>query len=931
MKINTDIKKRLAIASRILTLGTIIVTFFPWIGYLEHRYTIISFYRAVHEAGGFAAFANGDVYIYPAFVITVLPVLVALLSVIRFFLEIFRGRINWMNNTIYLIEGVYMVLLFSFYGWDPTMWNLIVSFFVLTDFMIGKFLADYNMMTKQKKALEAAHKKANQERKRRLYFPGKYSKQVHRLMLAASEENRRNRMLLSLVGAVTTSYTFSVFVLSRSLQAVHSEEALFLGNGMEASLTTAMFVAFLLDAVVMALVISRVLSGREKSDARLIKLGAREDLIRRSWTVEMAYCCLISLALGFVLGLGEVYVLLQQASKQLGSKLTISIGIVPILATAGIMILIFLFTTLWNHERMIQRRYYNLQKRGADYIPTRRLAYVLLVVGIGMAAYGGGAILQRRNYEDIKLYVLLILGLAVMLVALASLAIRRMQSRRAGNTRAYARTLWTFSFRKTMEMVLVVFAIGAMLAVPVLQCAFLSQAEKTDTKSLYPYDIVAVGYDADETYFYQIAQNSTKMIEIPMVRVTSVQGEPYSWQDVFNNSFLKVMWPQGQNIGISWSSYQRLCKLRGQEVKCSAPTGEEIVIVYQQDQTEKAHPLDYYSSRTKPFLREGQPMESYYSEERKYLYPPRTVHAQFEQNLIGMLNRGSQENLVVYADDYFEALEGAEGPNHLYLIQASGEGYENVCRILDKVAERNAADARFDREIRTYYVKSKLMADTQSERYFQRTMMNYEILMMLICLSLILLIYSGIIRQELVRKYRLLHKLGMPEKMQRSSLRQELNSIYVLSLALVAGVSAAYVAAIFGLRSVSPGVELRLLAQALPYWVLLAVVILGFWEYMYRSVMKATGGYVKAAAKVAKKWEMPDKKEKMPAMVAMTEVESMAPANAATADAASANAAAKEPVEAPSPASEVRLETESEAEDLTVDANPDTERRSSHE
>ena len=39
--------------------------------------------------------------------------------------------------------------------------------------------------------------------------------------------------------------------------------------------------------------------------------------------------------------------------------------------------------------------------------------------------------------------------------------------------------------------------------------------------------------------------------------------------------------------------------------------GKEIYIIYQQDKSTKAHPLDYLNSRKEPYLHIGQPIESY--------------------------------------------------------------------------------------------------------------------------------------------------------------------------------------------------------------------------------------------------------------------------------------------------------------------------------
>lgn len=53
--------------------------------------------------------------------------------------------------------------------------------------------------------------------------------------------------------------------------------------------------------------------------------------------------------------------------------------------------------------------------------------------------------------------------------------------------------------------------------------------------------------------------------------------------------------------------------------------GKEIYIIYQQDKSTKAHPLDYLNSRKEPYLHIGQPIESYGFLDREKIYPTRTV------------------------------------------------------------------------------------------------------------------------------------------------------------------------------------------------------------------------------------------------------------------------------------------------------------------
>ena len=173
-----------------------------------------------------------------------------------------------------------------------------------------------------------------------------------------------------------------------------------------------------------------------------------------------------------------------------------------------------------------------------------------------------------------------------------------------------------------------------------------------------------------------------------MVRVTSVEGAPYNWKDVAANKFQGVLWPQGQNIGISWTSYVTLCQRRGVSTGTNALAAGKILISYQQDCVQKTHPIDYYLFRKKPYLRIGQPLRYYVVPDREKLYPPRNVQTEVSQNIIGMLNRGDQENLVVFPNDYFYKNRKAEGPSFLYLINSKSGRYTDIENLLQRVAKK---------------------------------------------------------------------------------------------------------------------------------------------------------------------------------------------------------------------------------------------------
>ena len=138
-----------------------------------------------------------------------------------------------------------------------------------------------------------------------------------------------------------------------------------------------------------------------------------------------------------------------------------------------------------------------------------------------------------------------------------------------------------------------------MLALTILNvCAvfyFLFQvvsvtiAEKPE--SLYPYDFVCIADDGDDAIFDRIKNGyQAKIIEYPMVRVANADKTEQ------NEGVQQGKRPQGQQIGISESTYKQLKKYVDPSYKEEAMhldrNGKKIYLVHQQDRSVKAQPVE---------------------------------------------------------------------------------------------------------------------------------------------------------------------------------------------------------------------------------------------------------------------------------------------------------------------------------------------------
>lgn len=231
--------------------------------------------------------------------------------------------------------------------------------------------------------------------------------------------------------------------------------------------------------------------------------------------------------------------------------------------------------------------------------------------------------------------------------------------------------------------------------------------------------------------------------------------------------------------------------------KITVIDGKEIYIIYQQDKSTKAHPLDYLNSRKEPYLHIGQPIESYGFLDREKIYPTRTVKGEKTDILTGAFRQGSEENLVVFSDEYFEKVqddwkkynwitgdlveegEAEEGvtihhwPTKLVLLNVKNADYQKIEKELLAFRKVHKEDERFDKDVLSCYSKRTTMEQIESER-FMTTVVDIFI-MGAFLLGSVLVIYLKYESEMTDKKKRnhFLTCIGMSSKEREKLIRTE--------------------------------------------------------------------------------------------------------------------------------------------------------------
>ena len=305
-----------------------------------------------------------------------------------------------------------------------------------------------------------------------------------------------------------------------------------------------------------------------------------------------------------------------------------------------------------------------------------------------------------------------------------------------------------------------------------------------------------------------------------MVRATTLDNTEMP------NQFVDIVVQQGQNIGISESTYRELKELAGEpwEDLTLDDAGRQIHVVYQQDQASKAKPLDWYLWTDEPYVHIGQALMAQNPNTRRETYPPREIISEEREALIGAFRQGKYENLIVFSDAYFESVKDSwkttdlltgepvaaeeavpdvtihEWPTRLMLVNVPEKYQERADEILGEFRKSHAFDEAFDPLVKSAYISADARHQRETERQME-TIVNGIVLLMLLAVEIFLLrMKMKMDLPELRRDYRFFEVFGMSSAERIRLMKREV-SRYVWVPLILAGVSSfVLTGVVFGLR-----------------------------------------------------------------------------------------------------------------------------------
>lgn len=673
-------------------------------------------------------------------------------------------------------------------------------------------------MEDQEEELRQAREREREEKKHRKkadYFPGKYPKEFYRVIRKMFRARLKVQVLMMLSEAFAAAYLFIVLSMYGIMKDTYEMESAVAGDGLYGLFRSLGLILTVLSIVMMVMMTAWYMKEVKKDFRMLVIFGIRRRTAYTQFLLEFWMGALISALVGLGAGALGASVLRAQLQKGILNGM-----IFPQIVTGkyiGMGILAYLIlmalSLALNQENFIDLgrsvdRNEDLQKENR----LRRWISLWIIGGSFLIVLAVAWYSVREWAESRFIHVLTVLGIFFLLSGGMAWWLRSREKKEIYYARLNRTNLFYHRFWSNTQRLFFLTVIQ-FLSMSMFAGAFAGAWMPQKIETMYPYDIVVTAYEAELPELEKIAEKYDADVQkYPMIRMTSVYGSDEIKPP--RRPTKSIQWPQGQQIAISENTYQKMREVTGKETKDLDLSGEEMHVVYQQDLSVKAHTIDWDTGRIEKHLRFGQPLEYYDPDDFRNVFPVRTIKSEERDSLIGSFHQGMQDNLVVLSDSYFQENYDritaynrknwetrqmitkeewrmytvrhtenlTEGPTTLFCMNLDEGMLNEALSDLEYLNEEQDFDTVWDSNIQPFYMKDKMIVNTESEIFFTKIANGFIILILLI-LGLFQYFVKVKSEEDTWRwENTFLKRLGMHEKERKNKISYQMKFFILVPL-----------------------------------------------------------------------------------------------------------------------------------------------------
>lgn len=740
-----------------------------------------------------------------------------------------------------------------------------VAVLILGDRIASEYVETEDMY-REKIAREKAFEK---DKKNRLRFEGRYSKIFVRVIIKNFKYNFKSYGILVSVSTLAVSFIYASLSLREVLSGANASENIILGQGLG---TIIMSFIFVVCAVALFLIISILLfylKTRIKNYGIFTTLGMRKRTVYFFIAAEVVACIVVSILLGLIFGTLLRKLCVFGIVKLCGDLITpVKPAIASVLITIFITLVIYLFATLLTKEVYIDTGASGSSKRliERENMPGSYAKWMLIpgaaIILLALVLYT-----KLTNFEYARTIIFFFVGIFAIMFFGAAIYLKRFRendSKYLGSLLEKNQYYYRFSttIRYIFLFTVVNFAILFLFGKGLISATIAEPAAKQ-----FNYDYVCMATEDDYKIFDEIENKyDVDVMRYPMVRATNCDNTENA------DNIEAPIFPQGQMIGISESTYKALCKNIGRtpaKLELS-DDGTDVHAVFQQDRSVTSHPLDYYAKSKHPYIHIGQPLEVYEFNYRFDIFHKSNLKSYETGALLGNFRQGKHENIIVFSDKYFESVQNKwktdsildgmpleeeaikdvnmhHWPDRLVLINiADGADRAEVAKgveaELKKFNENHAFDNKIDGSVLSYYSKNQLLGERTGENIMNIVSNGLIVFILMLVSTVLMYIKSESELTERIRKHEYLRCLGMSRKERIKLLKKERSVFVRIPMVLGTAFSIIFTLMIWSLRQYSQAVRIEYMkCFALLFIVNLVVQLVGTRFFEFMSIIKIEG------------------------------------------------------------------------------------------
>lgn len=734
----------------------------------EKRYNIYSAFGAAVRSQNYVGFWTKDWQVDGLIIMAAHGMI--LLGIVLYaadaILMLKTTRHRWINTLKHIEMLLLAATVFSF--------PYITSFLIFSAISFGEFFTQVCLFEfKDSKAAKEQPRPAKIKKAKEKPYPAEF----YHIILKNFTFYKSLNILLTLGGVLTAFVLYVCSSVYMKMQEVHGIEDIFKGNGLLRMFIELGGMLSLVFLFLMFAVVSHYIKNRGNKYAVYLMLGIRRKTLYAMLVLEYMLCILTGGGAGIILGIAAsgMWVSLE------------SLGV-----TFGVYLFICCLALMLNQDHIVRAGIGQAAAPQNKPEPVYSKGLVWrLIAGIILIALACLWFSRQKSAETVYIFLALVPGFAWVLSGGLAVFFRHYRKKDSRYFPNILKVSPFYSKFKSNTRNMIVLSTIQICLWGLAGIRLFSALIAEDSQTLFPYDVVGMAYSQDMDQLQEIsAQYKAQMSVYPMVRITSIDGdeEREHW-----GGGRSVIWIQGQHIGISQSTYNELRAALSLETKNLGLKDQEMHVVYQQDRSVKAQPIDWDIGSLKPRLRFGQPLDVYNTSDVDHIFPERKIKSQERAVLTGAFHQGLEENLIVMSDEWFNKIylsisrqneenwderlqitnqewksytmehdsNLTEGPTNLVVWDVPSENTSEFIGSLSFLDTKYPHEKDWDPSIKHFYTRNQLLADHMGEQNFKITIYGAVASILFIAYFFLLYAqYEANIR-ELKWQYKFLDQTGM--------------------------------------------------------------------------------------------------------------------------------------------------------------------------